>query len=120
MLGQSMAKAYFSLLRPLIGVLLCAGSAAASVALFGRRPSSVWLPLLFLAVVFVVAVRFGALVGILGTVAGALVFAYLLFPPVGRLAVEDASARGNLGWMLLGGIVISFLLAPGHQPRHRH
>ncbi len=107
-------------LRPLVGIGLCAASAAGSVALFGRRPSTMWLPLLFLAVVFIIAVRFGALVGVLGTLAGGVVYAYLLFPPLGRIAVENADARGSLGWMLLGGIVISFLLAPGHQPRHRH
>ncbi len=115
-----MRNAYLKFLRPLVGVLLCGAAAATSGVLFGRRPSSVWLPVVFLAVVFLVAVRFGAVVGVLGTLAGAAVFAYLLFPPIGRLAVEDAGARGSLAWMLLGGIVISFLLAPGQQPRHRH
>ncbi len=120
MLSYPMAKACFTFIRPLLGVLLCAAAAAVSVALFGRRPGSAWLPLVFLAVVFAIAVRVGALVGVVGTLAGILVFAYLLFPPLGRLAVEDAGARTNLGWMLLGGVVISFLLAPGQQPRHRH
>ena len=31
--------------------------------------------------------------------------------------IEDPAARSNIGWMLLGGTVISFLVAPGLQEK---
>ncbi len=114
-----MPTAYSRLVRPLIGIAVCAGGAAFFTAVFGRRPSAVWLPIAFIAIVFVVAVRFGTLVGILGSLAAAAVFAYFLFAPLGRLAVEDSAARSNIGWLLLGGTVISFLVAPGIEEKRR-
>ncbi len=105
-------------MRPVMGVFVCAGSAALFAALFGRHPAAKWLPIVFLAVVFLVALRFGTMVGILGSLAAAVVFAYMLFPPLRSVAVSDQAARSNLAWMLLGGTVISFLLAPG--PQHKH
>ncbi len=97
---------------------MCAAAAALSAVLFGRHPAAKWLPIVFLAVVFLVAVRFGTMVGILGSIMAALIFAYMLFAPVRNVAVTDPAARSNIGWMLLGGTVISFLLAPG--PQHKH
>jgi K+-sensing histidine kinase KdpD len=105
-------------MRPLIGVLICSLAAALSAALFGSHPAAKWLPIVFLAVVFLVAVRFGTLVGIVGSLTAAMIFAYVLFPPVRSLAVADQAARSNIGWMLLGGTVISFLLAPGPERKH--
>lgn len=103
-----------------MGVLVCAGSALGAVALFGRNPSSASIPIVFIAVVLLVALRFGTMVGILGSFAAAAVFAYFLFSPLHSLAVENRAARSNIAWMLLAGTVISFLLAPGLQERHRH
>jgi K+-sensing histidine kinase KdpD len=113
-----MAQTLWKTMRPVLGVLVCAGAAASSVALFGRHPAANWLPIVFLAVVFLVAIRFGTMVGILGSLAAAVVFAYLLFPPMRSVAVTDPAARGNIAWMLLGGTIISFLLAPGPQTKH--
>ncbi len=106
-------------LRPITGLAVCSVSAAVAAALFGRQPAAKWLPIVFLAVVFLVAVRFGTLVGILGSMIAAVIFAYMLFTPVSSLVVTDPEARSNLAWMLLGGTVISFLLAPGPQ-QHKH
>ena len=105
-------------MRPVTGVLVCVGVAGFSAALFGRQPSAKWLPIVFLAVVFLVAVRFGTLVGIIGSVTAAVIFAYMLFAPLRSVVVTDPAARGNIAWLLLGGTVISFLLAPG--PQHKH
>jgi K+-sensing histidine kinase KdpD len=41
----------------------------------------------------------------------AFIFAYYLFPPLHSFEVENAAAKSNLGWMVLAGIVISYLLA---------
>ncbi len=113
-----MAHRLFQLIRPAAGVLVCTAAAAASAALFGRHPAAKWLPIVFLAVVFLVAVRFGTLVGIMGSLVAALIFAYVLFEPVRSISINDHAARSNIGWLLLGGTVISFLLAPG--PEHKH
>jgi hypothetical protein len=41
-----------------------------------------------------------------------MIFASLLFNPMGNIQVADEAARGNLGWMTLIGIGFSFLFAP--------
>jgi K+-sensing histidine kinase KdpD len=99
---------------------LCAGAAGLAVAIFGRHPASGAIPIVFIAVVLLVALRFGTAVGILGSLAAAAVFAVFLFAPLGSLAVTDRAARSNLAWMLLAGTVISFLLAPSMEERRRH
>jgi hypothetical protein len=77
-------------------------------------------PLIFTAVLLVIAALFGARAGILGTVLAAMVFAALLFGSVGSIHVADESARANLGWMLLIGIGFSFLFAPPASTIRRH
>jgi K+-sensing histidine kinase KdpD len=78
------------------------------------------VPLLFIVVLLLVAGLFGARAGILGTVLAALVFAAFLFGPIGSVNVSSDSARANLGWMLLSGIVFSFLFAPSTSGLRRH
>ncbi len=115
-----MTNAYSRVVRPLIGVGACAGGAFGSVLLFGHHASSASIPIVFIAVVLLVALRFGTMVGILGSLAAAAVFAYFLFAPLGSFSVESHGARSNIAWMLLAGTVISFLLAPGVQEKQRH
>jgi K+-sensing histidine kinase KdpD len=67
-------------------------------------------PVLFTCVVVVVAMRFGRVVGIVGTLIGAALFAVWLYPPLGSLRVTSAEARGSLNALLLGGLVLSYLL----------
>jgi hypothetical protein len=41
---------------------------------------------------------------------------------VGSLHIQDAAARDHLGWMLLAGISLSYLLAapdPGEKSEHK-
>lgn len=73
------------------------------------------MPLLFIAVLFVAAMRFGAMSGIFGGLAAALIFAYFLFTPIGSLRVERSPARDNLGWMLLVGIPVSYFVATSRE-----
>jgi K+-sensing histidine kinase KdpD len=70
------------------------------------------VPLVFTVVLLVVAALFGVRAGVIGTVLAALVFAAFLLTPTGSLNVANDSARNNLGWMLLIGLVFSFLFAP--------
>jgi K+-sensing histidine kinase KdpD len=70
---------------------------------------------LFLGIIVLVAIRFGVLAGIFGTITAALIFAVFLFEPRLSLAVQDSVAKSNLIWMLVAGIAISELV--GHQSR---
>ena len=100
------------ILDSLIGALLCAIAAVgASVVALGHR-WEVLVPLMFVIILVGISAIFGARAGILGTILAAIIFAGLLFHPVGSIQVSDDAARGNLAWMLLLGISFSFLFAP--------
>jgi hypothetical protein len=71
-------------------------------------------------VLLIIAGLFGARAGIIGTVLAAMIFASLLFNPMGNIQVADEAARGNLGWMMLIGIGFSFLFAPPTSGIRRH
>ncbi len=106
-------------LSTLLAVALLA--ATAGLASFGlsASPERRLVPAAFVVLVVGVALRFGALAGILGSLAGAVIFARWLYPPLGSLRVENAAARDHLGWMLLAGISLSYLLAvPGVTGKH--
>jgi K+-sensing histidine kinase KdpD len=102
-------------IRALLGLAGCALAAAGMAYVFAGHPWRAFVPLGFALVIVLLASRYGMAVALLGSVATALIFAYTLFPPLGSFRVNDAAARGNLAWMLLGSIVISFLLL---QPPH--
>jgi Domain of unknown function (DUF4118) len=93
-----------------LGTICCTVAAAGLIPIFSSSSIKSFLPLPFLLIVVLVAVRFGRAAGVLGTVAAAFLFAYYLFEPAG-LAVSDPVARAHLLWMLIVGIVISDLLA---------
>jgi K+-sensing histidine kinase KdpD len=101
--------------HPVLGLLLCGTTASMTSFVFRDHAFKASLPLVFLAVVTVVALRFGSLAGVLGSCSAAVIFALLLFPPIGSLEVRDLHQRSNLGWFLVAGISISFLFA-SHSP----
>ena len=111
-----------SFLDTAIGTLLCTSAAALLAALFASSSVRLALPLICLAIVLAVAARFGATAGVLSSLLSALVLAYFVFSPVNSLQVADTTARNNLGWLLLGGISLSFLFgpSPGEVYRERH
>lgn len=94
-----------------IGALLCGAGAGVAGLLVSGDHWRVCIPLIFSLVLLGIAVVFGARAGVLGTILAAAIFA-LLFSPVGRLRVINASARSNIAWMLLIGVAFSFLFAP--------
>ena len=98
--------------RCVLGAFICAATAAGMTALFAQHSGRGNLPLVFLAVITLVALYLGAAAGVAGTVSAAIVFALFLFPPIGSPLVEDFGERSSVGWMLLGGIAISYLFAP--------
>jgi K+-sensing histidine kinase KdpD len=96
-------------LRPVIGLAPCGVVAAFSTALFRTSPHKTAVPILSLALVLIVALLFGSLAGILGTLFSAIVFALFLFDPLGSMAVHDPAQKDSLMWMLMGGITLSVL-----------
>lgn len=103
-----------------MGTLVCA---LAAVALSAAANGHTWknmAPLIFTAVLLIIAGLFGSRAGIIGTVLAAIIFASFLFSPMGNIQITDESARGNLGWMMLIGIGFSFLFAPPSSRLRRH
>ena len=98
-----------------LGVVTCTIAAASLIPLFRTSSFRTFLPLVFLGIILLVAVRFGNVAGILGTVVAALIFAGFLFEPRLSLAVYDSAAKSNLIWMLIAGLCISEL-AGYHMP----
>jgi len=96
----------------MIGGLFCAVAALGACFLAAGHPWQASVPLVFSVVVLLTAMRFGARAGIAGTLLAAVIFAVFLFKPLGSLQVAGETARANLIWMLLIGIVLSFLFAP--------
>jgi K+-sensing histidine kinase KdpD len=108
------------LINAAIGAAISGVAAIVASALAQGHPWKDLVPLLFVIVLLVIAGLFGARAGIIGTVLAALIFASFLFAPSGSISVASDSARANLGWMLLIGIVFSFLFAPPTSGLRRH
>lgn len=106
-------------LRTLTGLLLAVAAALITAGLFSHSHFSVFVPLGFVAVLLVLAARFGVMVSVLGSVLAALVFAQRLYAPMGSVRVEQLAARENLAWMILAAVALSYLLFPP-QSRSRH
>jgi K+-sensing histidine kinase KdpD len=96
------------------GTALCALAAALLSLAFQHQDLEFRskVPLVFLIVVILVARKAGEAAAILGTIAAALVFATLLFQPLGNWAVAAKPARASLAWFLLTGMVCAHLLSP--------
>ncbi|HKR83146.1 MAG TPA: DUF4118 domain-containing protein [Terriglobales bacterium] len=103
-------------LRTWIGIAVCALAAALVTPLFRYSSQSVILPFLFLAVIIPVALRFGSIAGIAGTLLASFIFAAFLFPPTVSLVVEHRMARNNLIWMFFIGVISSELLGSYVSP----
>jgi hypothetical protein len=88
----------------------CTIAAALATLLFYESSFKTILPLGFLSVIAGVAILFGRLAGIAGTVTTSLVFASVLFEPRPSLAVADPVAKSHLAWMAVIGLVISALM----------
>jgi K+-sensing histidine kinase KdpD len=94
-------------------------AALVAAKVFSHSQFRVLVPLGFVAVLIVLASRFGSIVSIVGAVLSAMVFAYYLFPPLFSLRVDDPAARENLSWMVLSAIALSYLLFPPRKyPLH--
>lgn len=111
-----MTKQCFDRLWSALAVLLCA-IAAWAVSLIQWRSWRVFVPFAFLLFVLALGFVYGRMVGILGSIIAALVFAHSLYEPIGSLRVEQQTARSSLAWMLLAGVSLSYLLLPSSTHR---
>jgi len=93
-----------------IGAGCCTVAAAGLTPVFSQTSFSSAAPLIFLLIIVLIAVRFGNFAGVLGTIAGALIFAIFLFEPRFSLLISDTSSRNHLIWMVIIGIILSDLL----------
>jgi K+-sensing histidine kinase KdpD len=89
----------------------CAAAAGVLSVFFKSSASRALLPLVCLVLIVVVAMRYGARAGIIGSVLATVVFAFSLFPPLGQFRIDDPTERANVVWMFLGGISLSYLLS---------
>lgn len=109
-------------LRATLGVLFATGAAYGLARFFASHAGQhvkVLLPLWFIAVLVALAFRYGLAVGVVGSLLSAAIFATTLFTPLGSFWISDLAARQNLAWMVLGGIVLSYLFAPSDSRRRK-
>ena len=94
-----------------MGVILCTTTAGCFSLLFHESSFKRYLPLLFISIILLVAVRFGTWAGVVGTLLSSVVFAMFLFAPQSSLMVNDLTARSNLIWMVVVGLILSYFFA---------
>ena len=107
-------------LDSLIGAVLCGLAAVAASVVAVGHSWEVSVPLVFVAILLLIAAVFGARAGLLGTILAAIIFAAFLLRPSGSLQIGSDAARTNLAWMLLLGISFAFLFAPPNSGFRHH
>ena len=103
-------------LRSSLGAASCTAAAGCLIPVFAGNAYRAVVPLLFLLVILYVALRFGHLAGIIGTVCAALIFEIFLFEPRLSLAIHNPSARNHLISMVILGICASEVLGRRKAP----
>ncbi|HEX3107191.1 MAG TPA: DUF4118 domain-containing protein [Terriglobales bacterium] len=103
-------------LRSSVGAASCTAAAGCLIPVFAGSDYRPLVPLLFLLVILYVALRFGHLAGIIGTVCAALVFEIFLFEPTLSLVINNPSARNHLISMVILGVCASELLGRRKDP----
>jgi hypothetical protein len=103
-------------LRSSLGAASCTALAGCLIPVFGGNAYRAAIPFFFLLVILYVALRFGHVAGIIGTVCAALVFEIFLFEPTLSLAIENPSARNHLISMVILGICASEILGRRKAP----
>ena len=96
--------------RSSIGAVISNLAAASFVAVFWASPHRSLVPLIFLVVLSYVALRFGHIAGLIGTIGAALLFASVLFEPRPSLAMSNPIERDFLFSMVILGLCASEIL----------
>lgn len=103
-------------LRSSLGAVSCTALAGCLIPVFAGNTYRAIVPLFFLLVILYVALRFGHIAGVIGTVCAALVFEIFLFEPTLSLAINNPSARHHLISMVILGICASEILGRRKAP----
>jgi len=103
-------------LRSSLGAASCTAVAGCLIPIFGGNAYRAMVPLFFLLIILYVALRFGHVAGIIGTICAALVFEIFLFEPTLSLAIDNPSARHHLISMVILGICASEILGRRKVP----
>jgi hypothetical protein len=115
--GASFMRMLFS--KRALGVAVCTIAALFAALLFRSRSEGTVVPLVFIAVIVLIAARFGTTAGIVSSLISALIFATVMYPPTGHPSINDPSAKANLGYMLMAGLAASFLFLPHTPPKEK-
>ena len=108
------------LVSRIVGFLVCTSLAALSTWYFYGDSRRTAVPLFFVVVVAATAAFWGYRAAIAGMLSASALFAFLLFPPLGSWSVASESARRNLSWMLLFGLISAFFLSRSFDRRTHH
>jgi hypothetical protein len=96
--------------RSSIGAVACNLAAVSLVAIFWTSPDRSLVPLIFLFVISYIALRFGHIAALIGTIGAAFLFASVLFEPRPSLAMSNPIQRDLLYSMVIVGICASEIL----------
>jgi len=97
-------------LRSSLGAASCTAVAGCLIPVFSGSAHRSIVPFLFLLVILYVALRFGHIAGMIGTIGAALVFEIFLFEPTLSFAISSPTARDHLISMVILGVCASEFL----------
>jgi len=97
-------------LRSFVGAASCTLAAASLVPVFSTSAYRPFVPLILLIVISYIALRFGDIAGVAGTICAAVLFATILFEPRPGFAISNSSERNHLISMVILGVCASELL----------
>jgi K+-sensing histidine kinase KdpD len=100
------------------GAVISVLIAAIVARVFAQSLLAVVVPFAFAGILILLSWRFGALVSVVGSLMGVLIFADFLYAPRG-FHVENDVARANLAWMVLLSVAGSYLLFPPRMSSRR-
>jgi hypothetical protein len=103
-------------LRSSLGTASCTAVAGCLIPVFSGSAHRSIVPFLFLVVILYVALHFGNIAGMLGTIFAALVFEIFLFEPRLSLEISSPAARNHLISMVILGICASEVLGRRKAP----
>jgi K+-sensing histidine kinase KdpD len=104
------------LLESILGLALFVSLALTAVFLTKQTHFQTSVPLLFIAIAAFVAFFIGKRAAYIGVLASAIIFAFMLFAPLGSWHVDAQDARVNLAWMIMGGLAAAWIFARQKSP----
>ena len=106
------------LLESILGLTLFTLLSVTAAVATRQTPYQTSVPLLFIVLAALVAFFIGKRAAYLGLIAAAVVFAVVLFKPLGSWHVDEQRARVSLAWMLMGGLAAAWIFARQNQGPH--